>query len=136
MKKWLYLMLLATACASADELDDQRVLNHSLSGNNQDLLYQRAALGEGDEAAWAVNLKAGRNYGFYADCKDGQGCSNLDMYVTYNKDTVQSDEESDNFPLFNYVPEKSGRYEVVAKMVTCSSADGCDYHVQVIDETK
>ncbi|MCG7656086.1 hypothetical protein [Wielerella bovis] len=147
LKKLVYGVLVAsvlsacgavgTAAPSFDEndaLSQERRENLRLSSATPraEVFYQRGKLAQGGSKDYAVNLKAGQQYGIYSDCKEN-ACKNLDMDLLFGGKVIESDTEADTYPLFTFTPSTSGKYTIRPKMVACTASQ-CEYHVHVVEE--
>ncbi|MDO4693569.1 MAG: hypothetical protein Q4A62_02945 [Eikenella sp.] len=87
----------------------------------------------GETGRTTLNLEAGKTYTVFGDCDTD--CSNIDMTVSLNGTEVKSERGSSDAPVFSWVADKSGAYQVEVLMKDCSDAR-CRAHVQAFEGTK
>lgn len=120
--------------AANDALEQERQENLRLShaSAKSEVFYQRGKMAQGKSRDYTVHLKAGHQYGIYSDCKEA-ACTDLNMDLLFNGKVVDSDTESDTYPLFTFQPTQSGKYTIRPIMKACA-ANQCEYHVHVVEE--
>lgn len=105
---------------------------HTLSLDGYSLRHEsEGSLGEGRSTTFSLWLRAGADYSIRGTCDDD--CPDLDLELRGpNGSVVDRDLLSDDIPIVETSPHRSGRYTVRIIMASCS-IEPCGYTVGVFE---
>jgi len=82
--------------------------------------YVIGRLDPNESDTWTFPLRAGTEYVIVGACDED--CTDVDVTVTQDSDTVASDALDDDLPVVGFVAGKGGNHEIVVKMYSCDAA--------------
>ncbi len=87
---------------------------------------------ESDDNTWSFYLDSSKEYLFEGFCDED--CEDLDMYLYNDEGTeIDKDIEEDDYPLFFFEPNESGRYKVKVTMYSCS-VEPCYFGLAIFEK--
>lgn len=94
--------------------------------------YVIGMIQESDDNTWSFYLDSSKEYLFEGFCDED--CEDLDMYL-YNDEGTELDKdiEEDDYPLFFFEPEESGRYSVKVTMYSCN-VEPCYFGLAIFEK--
>lgn len=134
----MVLMAAPTAFARDNWLPQAQQMNREIVAkedpNARQVKVFSGQLGQNRSAEHPVQLQAGKYYSFFADCD--LKCSDIDLKLSrQNGETIRSDEEPDDSPMFGWRADRTGTYTLTVGMSTCE-AGRCGYSSQVFQGNK
>ncbi|WAL61494.1 hypothetical protein [Thermocoleostomius sinensis] len=104
--------------AAYDELPDYVFSGRPLTGS----------IAGGQYTHRTVRLRAGVEYIFMAACDDY--CTDVDLYLydRYGQTLLDSDSDTDDYPIISFTPSNTGNYRLSIQMYTCSNST-CGYAI-------
>lgn len=94
--------------------------------------YVIGMIQESDDNTWSFYLDSSKEYLFEGFCDED--CEDLDMYLYNDKGTeLDKDIEEDDYPLFFFEPEESGRYSVKVTMYSCN-VEPCYFGLAIFEK--
>lgn len=97
------------------------------------LFSRTTRLSSGSQQKESFDATAGRAYSVFADCDTS--CSNIDMVIRQNGREVFKESGSNDAPLFSWVADSAGRYDIEVTMKDCSG-NRCRVQTQVYEGSK
>lgn len=141
MKKLVFVSVLAALSApvwAADSyLSNAQEVNRNTvkeaDAQAREIQLHNLNLKAGETGRTTLNLQAGKTYTVFGDCDTD--CSNIDMSVSLNGTEVKSERGGSDAPVFSWVADKSGSYQVEVLMKDCSDSR-CRAQVQAFEGTQ
>ena len=81
--------------------------------------YVIGRLDPNESDTWTFPLSAGTEYVVVGACDED--CTDVDVSVTQDSNTVATDELGDDLPVVGFVAGKGGNHEIVVKMYNCDA---------------
>lgn len=117
--------------SSAQEINRNTV--KAADAQAREIQLRHLNLKAGETGRTTLNVQAGKTYTVFGDCDTD--CSNIDMTVSLNGTEVHSERGGSDAPVFSWVADKSGAYQVEVLMKDCSDSR-CRAHVQAFEGTQ
>ena len=141
MKKIALVSLLAAFAAPVFAADaylsgaqeSNRSTVKAVDADAREIQLRNVSVKPGETTRTTLNVQAGKTYTVFGDCDTD--CSNIDMKISLNGETVHSETGSSDAPVFSWTAEKSGSYQVEVLLKECND-NRCRVQTQAFEGTK
>lgn len=124
--------LAADAYLSGAQESNRNTVKEADAGARQ-IHLNNTSVKPGETVRATLNVQAGKTYTVFADCDTD--CSNIDMTVSLNGETVKSETGGSDSPSFSWTAEKSGSYQVEVLLKECNDTR-CRVQTQAFEGSK